>query len=91
MNPQASSSAVAPDTAPLRPRPASRFLAAFHAYAGWLVGISWWRFLLRGRERSGQQGKACRQDGDQVGFHGVGGLKQQPNRVAGATIWCDAI
>jgi len=46
MNPQASSSAVAPDTAPLRPRPASRFLAAFHAYAGWLVGISWWRFLL---------------------------------------------
>ncbi len=46
MYPQASSSAVAPDAAPLRPRPATRFLATFHAYAGWLVGISWWRFLL---------------------------------------------
>ncbi|MCK6425581.1 MAG: sensor histidine kinase [Burkholderiaceae bacterium] len=25
---------------------AQRFLPAFHGYAGWLVSISWWRFLL---------------------------------------------
>lgn len=46
MNFQAAPPARPTGEPPPRPGLAGRFLPAFHAYAGWLVGISWWRFLL---------------------------------------------
>jgi len=41
-----------PSSAPATPQPSrsqafpAPYVRAFHAYAGWLVGISWWRFVL---------------------------------------------
>src|SRR5262245_10192954 len=40
-----SSNALAPDASRWQ-RFAAASVRAFHAYAGWLVGISWWRFVL---------------------------------------------